>query len=156
MIWKVTADKALEENLALSRITLICHNLGQTKAFYENSLGFPSANLSDGQVIYPNVDNTELSLWDANSAAAELNLPEITKQFAVWSAHTAMLAYGFDSLEKLEELYEDLTQMGVDFDHRPAYFDWDFNASYFRDPENNIWELFEHPDNIAERMLPDP
>lgn len=157
MIWEVQINESgnpQAESIALDRITLICQDLNGTKAFYEEKLCYPSSPEVDGRVTYPAVNNTSLSLWDYNSAAGALGLPTLKQQQPAWTAHTAMLAYAYDHISQLESLHDKLAGSGFTFDHAPAYFDWDFSACYFRDPENNIWELFEMPQNIDQRMLP--
>lgn len=156
MIWEVKASDHLvgDNTLALTRITLICQNFELTKAFYEFKLSQPSIPAEAGRVTYPAINNTSLSLWDAKYAAKSLSALDFTAQNHAWGAHTAMLAHPFGSFDQLQSAYESLSEKGILFDHAPAFFDWEFNASYFRDPENNIWELFEMPINIEERQLP--
>ncbi|MFK7964050.1 MAG: VOC family protein [Burkholderiaceae bacterium] len=139
---------------ALDRITLVCQDVEKTQRFYEDSLGFPRSDGINGLVNYASVSDTALSLWDIASAAKVLGLPSLTDQQTWWSATTLMTAYSFDTLSAVQEQYERLAEAGVSFDEIPQFFDWDFNACYFRDPENTIWELFETPSNIEERMLP--
>lgn len=140
--------------VALDRITLICRDFEATKAFYEDKLGFPASDATDGRVTYPPVDQTALSLWDAAVAASTVGGTDLSSQGPSWSATTAMLAYSFETIEQVHTLYKGLGAIGVSFDEAPAHFDWDFSACYFRDPEDNIWELFETPGNIEQRMLP--
>ncbi len=157
VIWEVRASESSAKAgavLALERITLLCRDMAATQAFYEDKLKFPAQRPLQGRVTYPAVKGMALSLWDIAAAAARLGLPDLAMQQAGWSAKTAMLAYSFDRLDQVQGLYRDLRETGVLFDHEPAHFDWDFNAAYFRDPEDNIWELFETPSNIEQRMLP--
>jgi len=162
VVWDVRATNAQDDanarendqGRALDRITLICQDSTASQAFYENMLGFPNAGSVDGRVIYPSVSGTALSLWDASHAATSLGFSALTNQRQQWMATTAMLAYSFDTLEAVRQHYLSLQQIGVVFDEAPKYFDWNFNACYFRDPEDNIWELFETPSNIEQRMLP--
>lgn len=162
VVWDVRAADAQEDSdenendpgRALDRITLICQDSAVSQAFYENMLGFPKARSIDGRMTYPAVSGTALSLWDASHAASTLGFSALTNQRQQWTATTAMLAYSFDTLEAVRQHYHSLQQVGVTFDEAPNYFDWNFNACYFRDPEDNIWELFETPSNIEQRMLP--
>lgn len=143
-----------DQALALERITLICQDATGTQAFYEDSLGYPKADFLNGRVNYPPVSGTRLSLWDASNAATTLGFSALATQRQQWPATTAMFAYSFDTLETVRQHYQSLQQVGVTFDEAPNFFDWNFNACYFRDPEDNIWELFETPSNIEQRMLP--
>ena len=155
VIWEVrVADvPAQTETVALDRITLLCQDLPAARAFYDDKLALPTSPVQSGRVTYPAVNNTSLSLLDVRQASNLPGLPDFIAQFGSWSATTAMLALAFDSLLLLQAAYGSLTKSGVLFDHAPTYFAWAFNACYFRDPENNIWELFEMPSNIAQRQL---
>lgn len=139
---------------ALERITLLCQDATRTSTFYESMLGYPAAATVAGRRTYPPVSGTALSLWDAANAATTLGLPALTRQQKQWTATTAMLAHSFETLAVVCQHYQSLQQVGVNFDEAPKFFAWDFNACYFRDPEDNIWELFETPSNIEQRMLP--
>jgi len=156
VIWEVRVreNKDSCDVLALDRITLICQDLTATKTFYESKLGFPSGKSVNGRVTYAAVDHTALSLWDCTAASTALNTVDFRNQKQVWSANTAMLAYSFEKIEYVQTLYDGLSAAGVPFDEAPTHFAWDFSACYFRDPEDNIWELFEVPANIKQRMLP--
>ncbi len=157
VIWDVRATDAARQagdTLAADCITLLCRNLAATKAFYEDKLGFPDAALLKGRLRYPAVGGTALSLWDVAAAAQRLGVSDPPEQQARWSDKTAMLAYPFEELAQVQAHYEGLGKAGVRFDEAPAHFQWDFNAAYFCDPESNIWELFETPSNIQQRMLP--
>ena len=157
VIWEVRVPETVVQannTLALDRITLLCRDLTATKSFYEDKLSFPDVAVAAGRVTYPAVAGTALSLWQVTAASAGLCLADLPAQQAQWSAKTAMLAYPFDEIAEVEALYDDLRRAGVRFDEAPSHFDWDFKAAYFCDPEDNIWELFETPSNIEQRMLP--
>jgi len=157
VIWEVRAGAAAADagsTAALDRITILCSDIAATQSFYEDKIKFPAGSLVDGRVTYPAIDGTALSLWDVAAASDRLGVSELLGQQDRLSAKTIMLAYSFAELETVTRLYDDLRQSGVPFDEAPAHFDWDFNAAYFCDPEGNIWELFETPSNIEQRMLP--
>ena len=155
VIWEVRAAAAnAGSTAALDRITILCRDIAATQSFYEDKIKFPAGALVDRRVTYPAVDGTALSLWDVAAASDQLGVTELLGQQDRWSAKTIMLAYSFAELATVQSLYDDLRRSGVPFDEAPAHFDWDFNAAYFCDPEDNIWELFETPSNIEQRMLP--
>ena len=157
VIWDVRANQDAAQSgdaLALDRITLICQDLAAAASFYEAKLGHANPVKSPGFVTYPAMNETALSLWDAVDAGKTLGLDFVGKQRKRWPDNTAMLAHSFETFEEVCALFDGLSEAGVPFDEAPAHFDWDFRACYFRDPDDNIWELFEVPGNIESRMLP--
>ncbi len=157
VVWSIEAGPVPSDSpdgSALGSIGLICRDLPATKAFYEDKLGFPSGEAAGGRVSYPAVNRTALILWDVDTATSELGIADFAAQRPMWRHTTAMLANSFGTIDEVRSLYERLSAKGVSFDEAPAHFEWDFRACYFRDPEDNIWELFEVPSNIEARMLP--
>ena len=153
VIWELRLANNPAQAMALDRITLLCQDVAAAKSFYETKLALPETPLAAGRVTYPAVDNTSLSLLDVQHASTILAKLDFAAQLELWSATTSMLALAYESTAQLQTAYRSLSENGVLFDHEPTYFAWEFNASYFRDPENNIWELFEMPSNIAQRQL---
>jgi catechol 2,3-dioxygenase-like lactoylglutathione lyase family enzyme len=154
IIWQIcqSADALPEDGLiSLDRITLLCQDLATARSFYEAKLSCEVERETETYVAYHNGGRTQLALWSAEDARATFNLPN---QTAIWKAHTGMIALSYPTFDRMNAEYETLRDRNVKFDEKPASFQWDFDASYFCDPDNNIWELFAVPKNIEDRMLP--
>ena len=137
--------------VSLDRITLLCQDLSAARSFYEDKIGYRVESDTDSQILYETDGRTQLALWAVADARVAFGLPD---QTAIWKAHTGMIALSYPTSAEMTAQYETLLNRGVTFNEKPAHFQWDFDASYFCDPDHNIWELFAIPQNIKDRMLP--
>ncbi len=137
--------------ISLDRITLLCRDLAAARAFYENKIGYRVETETESQVVYMIDGRTQLALCAVADARIDFDLPD---QSAIWNAHTGMIALSYPTFAEMNAQYETLLNRGVLFNEKPAHFQWDFDASYFCDPDHNIWELYAIPPNIEDRMLP--
>ena len=153
VIWHIFADETSEGPISVDRITLVCQNLSKSREFYEKKVGFRRDTATKTQTVYLTDGDTQLALWDVASAAQDLGLPKLIDQSAIWDGHTGMIALSYDTVEQMEAQFQFLQKRGVTFRENPAHFQWDFTASYFCDPDQNIWELFTIPQNLEARML---
>lgn len=153
VIWHIFADETSDGPISVDRITLLCQDLSKSREFYEKKVGFRSDTAIKTQVVYSTGGDTQLAIWDVASAAQDLGLPRLVDQSAIWAGHTGMIALSYDTVEQMEAQFRFLQKRGVTFSEKPAHFQWDFTASYFCDPDQNIWELYTIPKNLEDRML---
>jgi len=153
VIWHIFVDETADRSISLDRITLVCQNLSESREFYEKKIKFCSYTSTKTQVVYSTDGDTQLALWDVASAAEELGLSRLLNQGSIWGGHTGMIALSYDTVEQMDAQFQLLQKRGVFFNEKPAHFQWDFTASYFCDPDQNIWELFTIPQNLEARML---
>ena len=56
--------------------------------------------------------------------------------------HHFMAAVKFDTPEEVDQAYQELEALGVEFIAKPTDWEWKARAAYFVDGEGYVWELY--------------
>lgn len=110
----------------ISFVTLAVRDLGRTRAFYVDGLGWtPALDVPDEVLMFQVGDHVVLSLWVDSAFEAEV-----------------------------EAVLETARAAGADPVHAPVRRDWGGYTGYFADPDGFRWEVATNPGPIGQAVLP--
>lgn len=130
----------------VSFITLAVSDLGRTRTFYVDGLGWTPILDGDDVLMFAVADKVVLSLWDARSFAEEVGYEPVLGHAPVTLAHNMGTPEGVDSV------LADVRRLGATADdavHRA----WGGYSGYFADPDGYRWEIAFNPDALGELVL---
>jgi hypothetical protein len=130
----------------VSFITLAVGDIGRTRAFYVDGLGWRPI-LDDNDVLMVSVaEKVVLSLWDVRSFAAEVGYEPVLGQAPITLAHNLATPDGVDAV--LAEARR-LGAAAYDAVRR----EWGGYSGYFADPDGYRWEVAYNPDAVGQLVL---
>jgi catechol 2,3-dioxygenase-like lactoylglutathione lyase family enzyme len=135
---------------SVRRLTLVTTDLDRARRFYAGTLGLEEMQASAGACAFRCAWGVELELLDQAAAPSGIR-PAGTE--AQRQAHLVMPAFGYDSVDKVDAAHTRLLARGVVLSGPPRIHPWNFYASYFTDPDRNIWEIFAPVRDDVDRAL---
>jgi catechol 2,3-dioxygenase-like lactoylglutathione lyase family enzyme len=133
----------------LSFVTLIVRDVGASRAFYVDGLGWEPALDGGSEVLmFAVADKVVLSLWDAAAAAAELGVaPTLGGVPPITLSHNLATTAGVDAV------LADARAAGAEvLDAQQR--EWGGYSGYFLDPDGFRWEVCYNPGAIGAAVLP--
>lgn len=119
-------------------ITLGVRDLAQTRRFYE-ALGWQTGAGADDDVVFFQVGDMVLSLWDRSRLAED----SCVQDAPGWGGVT--LALNLGSPQEVDEATEQARSAGATIGREPAETFWGGYSSVFIDPEGHPWEIAHNP-----------
>jgi predicted lactoylglutathione lyase len=119
-------------------ITLGVHDLAAARRFYE-ALGWNSAAAPADDVVFFQVGDMVLSLWDRGELAKD----SCVKDTPGWGGVTLALNVG--SREEVDAVTEEARAAGARIGREPGETFWGGYSSVFLDPEGHPWEIAHNP-----------
>lgn len=123
--------------MKLAYVRLLVRDFDSCVAFYRDVIGFPVAMMVDhAKFAEFNTGETALEIYDRDSMA------EVVGTGLETAGDRMLITLQVDDVDAT---FEALKAKGVTFEEspgdRPA---WGARTAYFRDPEGNLIELFQH------------
>jgi catechol 2,3-dioxygenase-like lactoylglutathione lyase family enzyme len=122
----------------ISDICLLVVDLERAISFYRDQVGFELRRLAPGFADFF-TGGVTLALWQVDHMQAHLGLPPAP---AHRGGGRNMAAIYVDSRERVQQLQQQLASRGVPFVVEPKAYPWNAYACYFKDPEDNLWEIY--------------
>ena len=128
---------------SLDYVILLCDDLEGMKAFYEKVFGFHVEEEVPGVMIFFRVGTLFLGL---RLRGRHYDGPEIETESA-----SVQISFRVPPAD-VDLAFEKLRALGIGVIEKPTNQDWPHRTLFFRDPENNIIEIFAdiHPRETAE------
>jgi uncharacterized glyoxalase superfamily protein PhnB len=131
-------------NPKISFITLGVKNLAIMTRFYRDVLGWQMEKEQEGVSFFKMNGGTVFALFSAEDLAKDIGLK--SDQVAADNSFKKMsLALNFDSIIKVDAFFAFLKQKGVYIQKAPQTVFWGGYSGYFKDPEDNYWEVAYNP-----------
>lgn len=131
-------------NPKISFITLGVKNLAIMTRFYRDVLGWQMEKEQEGVSFFKMNGGTVFALFGADDLAKDIGLT--SDHIAVDNTFKKMsLALNFDSIIKVDAFFSFLKQKGVYIQKTPQTVFWGGYSGYFKDPEENYWEVAYNP-----------
>jgi catechol 2,3-dioxygenase-like lactoylglutathione lyase family enzyme len=119
-------------------ITLGVRDLARARRFYE-ALGWQTGAEADDDVVFFQVGDMVLSLWDRSRLAEDSRVQDAPG----WGGVT--LALNLGSPEEVDAATEQARAAGATIGREPAETFWGGYSSVFIDPEGHPWEIAHNP-----------
>jgi len=110
---------------------LLVNDFDKSLTFYRDILGL-EINTQEGKFANFKVENIELAIMERSQATEMLPAKYMTDGGSV------LLCFQVDDVAKTAN---DLKSKGVNFISGPKVTSWGQTVAYFKDPDNNIWEI---------------
>lgn len=125
--------------MKLAYVRLLIRDFDACVAFYRDTLDFPVSILAeDAKFAEFDTGETALELYDRSAMA------EVVGTGLVQGGETDRTLLTLQ-VEDVDETYELLKGKGVKFEEPPGDREsWGARTAYFRDPDGNLIELFQH------------
>ncbi len=117
----------------LFAVCLLVDNFGKSLDFYKNALDL-KVNSKEGEFANFKLGETELAIFGKNEAIAMFPRKYMSKGGGV--------SVGFQ-VSSVEKTCEKLKSKGIEIFEGPKKTVWGQTVAYFRDPDNNVWEVSE-------------
>jgi uncharacterized protein len=134
----------------LSFITLAVRDLGATRSFYVDGLGWePALHVPHEVLMFEVADKVVLSLWDAAAFEAEVGSPPS------WGGVPPVtLAHNCATTTGVDRVLEHARRAGADTVVEAQEREWGGYSGYFADPDGFRWEIAYNPGPIGQIVLP--
>ncbi len=138
---------ALEKLTKLSDICLFVTDIERSVQFYTNKLGFKIKRRQPGYVEFL-FQGTSVTLWQIPGMHGA-----IPPQHLGDNGHHFMIAVRVDTFGEVDSIWAELEQNGVELLSPPETYPWSARAAYFKDIDENIWEIFAWESNEEPGLL---
>lgn len=115
----------------LYAVCLLVENLEKSLSFYKDVLGLEVNSKDDGYIDFK-VGETLVAIFQKDKAVTMF-----PREYMA-SGGSAVYAY---QVEDVNKACADLKNKGVDIFEGPKTMPWGQTVAYFKDPDNNIWEV---------------
>jgi uncharacterized protein len=134
----------------VSFVTLAVRDVGASRTFFTDGLGWEPALFVAGEVLMFKVaDKVVLSLWDADHFEAEVGAaPALGGVPPVTLAHNCATKAGVD------RVLETARRAGSEDVREAQEREWGGYTGYFTDPDGYRWEIAYNPGEIGRAVLP--
>jgi len=134
----------------LSFVTLAVRDLGASRDFYVDGLGWEPELEAPGEVLmFKVVDKVVLSLWDEQAFAAEVG-----GALARGGVPPVTLAHNLATREGVDRCLEQARAAGAQHVGEGEEREWGGYTGYFADPDGYRWEIAFNPGEIGQTVLP--
>lgn len=114
-------------------VWLAVEDLGRSIAFYRDKLGLPLKSTEEGFA--------DFELEGADVALGTKKVIEKTTGQKITIGGSRHLILGWEAVDDVDKLYEELKRKGVRFLSKPRTQPWGQRVAYFQDPDGHIWEI---------------
>ena len=134
----------------VSFITLAVRDMGASRTFFVDGLGWEAALHVPGEVLMFKVaDKVVLSLWDADAFEAEVGSPP------TWGGVPPVtLAHNCATKDGVDRVLESARRAGATTVVEGQEREWGGYSGYFADPDGFRWEIAYNPGPIGQDVLP--
>ena len=134
----------------VSFVTLAVRDVGESRTFFIDGLGWEAAVDVPGEVLMFKVaDKVVLSLWEADHFAAEVGTPP------TWGGVPPVtLAHNCATRAGVDRVLETARRAGARDVQKARERDWGGYTGYFSDPDGFRWEVAHNPGEIGRFVLP--
>ncbi len=115
----------------LYAVCLLVKNLDKSLAFYQNVLGLEVNSTDDGYIDFK-LGNTLVAIFQKDQATTMFASEHMNK------GGGCVLAFQVDDVDST---CIELKRKGVHIFEGPKKTAWGQTVAYFKDPDNNIWEI---------------
>ncbi len=133
----------------VSFVTLAVTDMGRTRTFYVDGLGWEPVLEADDVLMFQVADKVLLSLWDAESFAAEVGYPP-----GAGGTAPITLAHNLATKQGVDRVLETARGAGADPVSAAVQREWGGYTGYFADPDGFRWEVAYNPGEIGRVVLP--
>ncbi len=123
----------------LSVVTLGVADLGRSRRFYEEGLGWTRGNHHE-EVVFFQLHGAVLALFSRDSLAADAGLPAAGSGFS-----GVTLAYNARSREDVDAVLAQAERAGARIVKTARDVFWGGYSGYFADPDGHLWEVAWNP-----------
>lgn len=127
----------------LNDICLFVRDFEKSVQFYTEKMGFEIIRRQPGYVEF-DFAGTSVTLWDEEGVYTAIPKEELGAQ-----GHHFMIAVRVPELEDVDDICYELCKRGVHCIARPKTFEWGSRAAYFKDNNENIWEVFAWEEGLG-------
>lgn len=134
----------------LSFVTLAVRDLGASRSFYVDGLGWePEVDVQGEVLMFTVADKVVLSLW-----AEEHFIAEIGTAPARGAVPPVTLAHNVATPEGVDRVLEHAEAAGATEVSSGQDRDWGGYSGYFADPDGFRWEIACNPGELGQSVLP--
>ncbi len=124
----------------LTIITIGVEDLKAMTTFYETAFGWKTLSSSNEQISFFKLNGILLSLYPKEDLALDA---EVSSEGSGFNGFA--MAFNVNSIQEVNELFEDLKQKGVQIIKPPQNAFWGGYSGYVCDIEGNLWEIAYNP-----------
>jgi uncharacterized protein len=133
----------------ISFVTLAVRDLGASRAFYVDGLGWEPAFDAPGEVLmFKAGDKLMFSLWDVDAFTAEVG------QAPGGGLAPLTLSHNLATTEGVDLVLEQARAAGAPHVSEAKEREWGGYSGYFADPDGFRWEICFNPGPIGQEVLP--
>lgn len=128
--------------LKISDYCLIVESVEKSVNFYKDVVGLPMRFRNENFADFDLGKGARLALWEYKHVSQVIG-----KDNAGPKGNKTMGAIRLDSEVEVDNLSKELEEKGVTFLTEPKLWVWGAYASYFTDPDGNLWEIYHWTQN---------
>ena len=133
----------------ISFVTLAVRDLGASRSFYVDGLGWEPAVDEPGEVLmFKAGDRLVLSLWDVDAFTAEVG------QAPAGGLAPLTLSHNLATTDGVDRVLEQARAAGAQHVSDAQEREWGGYSGYFADPDGFRWEICFNPGPIGQEVLP--
>lgn len=118
---------------SLDYVIILCEDLGRMKAFYEQLFAFQIEEDFPDKMLFFRVGTLYLGLRRRGRAYDGPSVPE--------GSASIQISFRVPPRD-VNKAYQTLTELGIEVIEPPTNQDWTHRTLFFRDPENNVIEIY--------------
>ena len=124
----------------VSLITLGVADLGRSRRFYADGLGWPVSSVSNDEIVFFRTSGTVLALFPRTALAADANLSAAGSGFG-----GIVLAHNVAERDAVDALLAEAVAAGGTLLKPAVDAPWGGYSGYFADPDGYPWEVAWNP-----------
>lgn len=123
--------------LKISDYCLIVESVDKSVQYYKDVIGLPMRFRNENFADFDLGKGTRLALWEHQHVSQAVGFENSGPK-----GNRTMGAIRLDSTLAVDDLYKELKSKGVNFLNEPKMWVWGAYATYFKDPDGNLWEIY--------------
>lgn len=124
--------------LSVTGCCLLVSDRDRAVEFYTQQVGLTLARKAPGFAQYRPRAATHVATWELAHFCAETGMPYAPAR----PLNKVMGAWLLASRAEVDHAYAELRDRGIRFPAPPRLYKWNAYATYFADPDGNLWEVF--------------
>ncbi len=124
----------------ISVVTLGVKNLEKSFLFYKDTVGLPSKDGIQGDIVFFQLNHLILSLHPKEMLAKDARVANDGTGFS-----GITLAHNVKTKEEVDSLIKKLRSAGATITKEPQDTEWGGYDAYFQDPDGYLWEICFNP-----------